>query len=176
MIVAGPVTKSPTAKMPSLDVPNVSALMLTYPRLKSNVRSFIGRPSASFGVLPLSGGLRQLDTEPPSTTLRVSVTPMCRLSFAPYAPRTLLSAAWLVQGMTMSQGTTKSEPGIGSALRRPVASGGPRRVRTNRTPATLPSGPAMISSGELKYSNCTPSKRVSCCSSSSTTISSGPRR
>ncbi len=81
-----------------------------------------------------------------------------------------------MHGMTMSQGMTKSLPGIGSALRRPEASGGPRRVRTNFTPVTRPSGPATTSSGELKYSNCTPSNRVSCCSSSSTTISSGPRR
>ena len=36
--------------------------------------------------------------------------------------------------------------------------------------------PARISTGEAKNSNFTPSKRVSCCSSSSTTISSGPRR
>ncbi len=31
MIVAGPVTKSPTAKMPSVFVPNVSALIVTLP-------------------------------------------------------------------------------------------------------------------------------------------------
>ena len=80
-----------------------------------------------------------------------------------------------MQGMTMSHGIVNSLPGIGSGLRRPLASGGPRRVRWKVMPATLPSF-STTSTGEEKNSNCTPSKRVSCCSSSSTTISSGPRR
>ena len=87
-----------------------------------------------------------------------------------------MSDAWLVHGMTMSHGTVNSLPGIGSALRRPLASGGPSRVRWKTMPFTWPSGPARTSTGEAKYSNSTPSNRVSCCSSSSTTISSGPRR
>ena len=95
---------------------------------------------------------------------------------APNSPSTLLSDAWLVQGMTMSHGMMNSLPGIGSAVRRPVASGGPRRMRWNSMPVTLPLSSATTSTGEAKNSNCTPSKRVSCCSSSSTTISSGPRR
>ena len=87
-----------------------------------------------------------------------------------------MSGAWLVQGMTMSQGMTNSLPGIGSAVRRPEASGGPRRVRWKTAPFTWPLSSARISTGDEKYSKRTPSNRVSCCSSSSTTISSGPRR
>ena len=36
-------------------------------------------------------------------------------------------------GITMSQANSNSEPGTGSALRRPLASGSPRRVSTNLT-------------------------------------------
>ena len=81
-----------------------------------------------------------------------------------------------MHGMTMSQGSVNSLPGIGSGLRRPLASGGPRRVRWKVIPDTCPLPSLTTSTGELKNSKRTPSKRVSCCSSSSTTISSGPRR
>ena len=77
--------------------------------------------------------------EPPATDSRVSVTPRWRFSLAPNSPSTLLSDAWLVQGMTMSHGIVNSLPGIGSGLRRPLASGGPRRVRWKTMPVTLPS-------------------------------------
>ncbi len=133
-------------------------------------------PSARVGVVPFSGGVRQLEMEPPSTGVRVSVTPRWRFSLEPYSPSTLLSDAWLVQGMTMSHGIVNSLPGIGSGERRPLASGAPRRTRWKTMPLTLPPSSVTTSTGEAKNSNCTPSKRVSCCSSSSTTISSGPRR
>src|SRR5439155_15953116 len=96
-------------------------------------------PSGPTGVVPFSGGVRHDETDPPGTNSRVSVTPRWRLSLAPYSPSTLLSDAWLVHGMTMSHGIVKSLPGIGSGLRRPLASGWPRRVRWNVIPATLPS-------------------------------------
>ena len=61
---------------------------------------------------------------------------------------TLLSAAWLVQGMTMSQVIVNSLPGIGSAERRPLASGGPSRVRWKVMPLTWPRSSEMTSTGE----------------------------
>ena len=125
---------------------------------------------------PFIGWLPHEVMEPPATISRVSVTPMCRFRAAPYSPSTLLSGAWLVHGMTMSHGTTKSLPGMASAVRRPDASGGPSWVRWKTTPFTRPWSSDRISTGAAKYSKRTPSNRVSCCSSSSTTISSGPRR
>ena len=47
--------------MPSTFVPNVSALVVIRPRSNSNFSSFIGRPLASFGVVPFSGAVRHDD-------------------------------------------------------------------------------------------------------------------
>lgn len=56
---------------------------------------------------------------------------------------------------TASAGMISSEPGIGSGLRRPRASGSPRRVSTTFTPSTL-SSPTMAMGWRLKR-NFTPS-------------------
>ena len=55
MMVAGPVTKSPTAKTRSEVVLKVSALTVTLPRSILNCRLFSLRPLASVGVVPFSG-------------------------------------------------------------------------------------------------------------------------
>ena len=51
------------------------------------------------------------------------------------------SAACETAGMTVSAGTTNSEPSIGIGERRPDASGSPSLLRMNRTPVSLPSSP-----------------------------------
>ena len=75
MIVAGPVTKSPQAKIPSTLVWNVSGSATTLPRLSSNCSALYFLPSGPTGVVPLSGGVRHDETDPPGTNSRVSVTP-----------------------------------------------------------------------------------------------------
>ena len=85
------------------------------------------------------------------------------------------SAAWETAGMTVSAGTTNSEPSIGSGERRPEASGSPSRLRMNRTPVSVPSSPTS-SIGLTRKSRVTPSRSVSPSSSSSTTSSDRVRR
>ena len=89
--------------------------------------------------------------------------------------RKVRSAACDTAGMTVWAGITNSEPSIGTGERRPDASGSPRRLRMNLTPATLPFSP-MISIGLARNSIRTPSRSVSPSSSSSTTSSDRVRR
>ena len=89
--------------------------------------------------------------------------------------RKLRSAAWDTAGMTVSAGTTNSEPGIGTGERRPEASGSPSLFRMKRTPVSLPSSPTS-SIGLTRNSIRTPSRSVSPSSSSSTTSSERVRR
>src|SRR4029077_12639507 len=51
--------------------------------------------------------------------------------------RNVRSAAWETAGMTVSAGTTNSEPSIGTGERRPDASGSPRRVGGEFEPGDL---------------------------------------
>ena len=89
--------------------------------------------------------------------------------------RKVRSAACDTAGMTVCALITNSEPSIGTGERRPDASGSPRRLRMNLTPATLPSSPS-TSIGLARNSIRTPSRSVSPSSSSSTTSSERVRR
>ena len=89
--------------------------------------------------------------------------------------RKLRSAACETAGITVSAGTTNSDPGIGTGERRPDASGSPSLLRMNRTPVSFPSSPTS-SIGLTRNSIRTPSRSVSPSSSSSTTSSERVRR
>ncbi len=67
-------------------------------------------------------------------------------------------------GMTTSQSMVKLEPSIGTGLRRPDASGSPRAMRWNSTPAARPFF-SMIRTGAAKNS-----RRMPSCSASSTSL------
>ena len=135
---------------------SVSALIITLPRLSSNwQRRCTYSPFASRRRRCRSAAAcATTRASRPSTTSRVSVTPTCRLSLAPNSPSTLLSDAWLVHGMTMSQGTVNSLPGIGSGaaasarVRRPEA----RALEDDAVHVAIRSS-ASTSTGEAKYSN-----------------------
>ena len=104
------------------------------------------RPSPSAARLPSATASTTsrppLTQSPPAKYFGLLVRPVARSTTIapPFISRCSMAVRrdWPRAGITMSQATSNSLSGIGSGMRRPLASGSPRRVRTNLTAAARP--------------------------------------
>ena len=101
-------------------------------------------------------------------------TPPLRVSSRPGRPA--VSTFWPIARMTVSTARVSVLPSTGLGARRPEASGSPSCITWRTISLTRPSGPALISSGLVRFLKMTPSSSASSISRRSAGISSLVRR